>query len=191
MTYENLVKEAKKAVKTVDVKTIKEHLAVEFDIEGKAEGAFYVEFSSTKVEVEPYEYYDHDFRVRTDADSALAILKGELDPVKAAGEGKLMVEGNAAKLETLKKHLAAEAPAKKAPAKKTAAKTTATKTTAKATTTKTAAKTTTTKAAATKTTAKTTAAKTEAKAETKAPAKAAEKKPVPKKVEKKPTTVKK
>ena len=60
MTYENLVKEAKKAVKTVDLKTIKEHLAVEFDIEGKGEGAFYVEFTSDKVEVEPYEYYDHD-----------------------------------------------------------------------------------------------------------------------------------
>lgn len=108
MTYENLVKEAKKAVKTVDLKTIKEHLAVEFDIEGKGEGAFYVEFTSDKVEVEPYEYYDHDFRVRTDADTALEILNGEIDPEEVYKAGKLVVEGNMNKLALLKKHLKPE-----------------------------------------------------------------------------------
>lgn len=128
MTYENLVKEAKKAIKTVDVKTIKEHLAVEFDIEGKGEGAFYVEFTSSKVEVEPYEYYDHDFRIRTDADTAIAILKGEQCPVCALKDGKIAVEGDQAKLGVLAKHLAVEMEAakpKKAPAKKPAAKTAA------------------------------------------------------------------
>ena len=124
MTYENLVKEAKKAVKTVDVKTIKEHLAVEFDIEGKGEGAFYVEFSANKVEVEPYEYYDHDFRIRTDAATALAILKGEVCPKKALEDGKLVAEGDAGKIDLLAKHLElSDKPAtKKAPAKKPAAK---------------------------------------------------------------------
>jgi len=113
MTYANLVKEAKKAVRTVDVKTIKEHLAVEFDIEGKGEGAFYVEFTGESVEVEPYEYYDHDFRVRTDADTALAILSGETDPEAAKAEGKLVVEGNVDKLALLKKLLVNEGPEKK------------------------------------------------------------------------------
>ena len=151
MTYENLVKEAKKAVKSIDVKAIKEHLAVEFDIEGKAEGAFYVEFTADKVEVEPYEYYDHDFRIRTDAASAVAILNGELDPTT-------VVEGDTAKAELLKKYCAkaeaAKTETKKAPAKKA----TATKTATKATTKKPAAKSTakkpaaTTKKAATKTT---------------------------------------
>lgn len=166
MTYENLVKEAKKAVKTVDVASIKEHLAVEFDIEGKGEGAFYVEFTSKKVEVEPYEYYDHDFRVRTSGVDAISILKGELDPEAALADGKIVVEGDIRKLALLKEHVKLDA-AK--PAKKTT-------TTKKATATKT---TTTKKATTTKTTAKkeTTAKKAEA-----------EKKPVPKKVEKKPAT---
>ena len=149
MTYENLVKEAKKAVKTVDVKTIKEHLAVEFDIEGKGEGAFYVEFTSEKVEVEPYEYYDHDFRVRAAGTDAIAILKGELDPKKAYADGLIKVEGNEGKLELLAKHLQpAKEPVKKAAktttkaaakttkAKTVTAKTTAAKSTAKKTTTK-------------------------------------------------------
>ncbi|MCR5755603.1 MAG: SCP2 sterol-binding domain-containing protein [Acetatifactor sp.] len=113
MTYANLVKEAKKAVKTVDAKTIKEHLAVEFDIEGKGEGAFYVEFSGNGVEVEPYEYYDHDFRVRTDAETALAILNGELDPEKAKAEGKFVVEGNVDRVSLLKDLLKNAEPEKK------------------------------------------------------------------------------
>jgi len=124
MTYENLVKEAKKAVKTVDGKTIKEHLAVEFDIEGKGEGAFYVEFTEKGAEVEPYEYYDHDFRVRTSGDVALKVLSGELNPEDALKAGELCVEGNTDKLTLLKSVVA---PAVETPkATKTAAKTKAT-----------------------------------------------------------------
>lgn len=167
MTYENLVKEAKKAVKTVDVKTIKEHLAVEFDIEGKAEGAFYAEFSSNKAEVEPYEYYDHDFRVRTDAATSIAILKGEISPADAIAQGKASVEGNDYKVGLLGDILKLEAAPKKTTKKAADKKTTTT-----------AKKTTTTKKT-------TTAKKTTTKA---AETKAAEKKPVPKKVTKKPAT---
>lgn len=129
MTYENLVNEAAKAVKTVDVKAINEHLAVEFDIEGKGEGAFYVEFTSGKVDVQPYEYYDHDFRVRTDGTSAIAMLKGELDPQAAIQQGKAKVEGNVAKIILLAEHLKpapvveeVKAPEKKEEVKKEEAK---------------------------------------------------------------------
>lgn len=108
MTYENLVKEAKKVVKTVDAKTIKEHLAVEFDIEGKGEGAFYVEFNGEGAEVEPYEYYDHDFRIRTSGDVAIKVLSGELDPEIALAEGQLVAEGNVDKIALLKKLLVVE-----------------------------------------------------------------------------------
>ncbi|MCR5101494.1 MAG: SCP2 sterol-binding domain-containing protein [Butyrivibrio sp.] len=138
MTYENLVKEAKKAVKTVDAKSIKEHLAVEFDIEGKGEGAFYVEFDGKGAEVEPYEYYDHDFRLRTTGDVALKVLSGELDPEKAAEEGLIAVEGDAGKLSLLKKLLEvekAEEP-KKATAKKPVPKKTEKKPAAKKAVTK-------------------------------------------------------
>ena len=33
---------------------------MEFEIEGEAEGAFYVELLDGKVDVEPFEYYDRD-----------------------------------------------------------------------------------------------------------------------------------
>lgn len=122
MTYENLVKEAKKAAKMIDTKSIKEHLAVEIDIEGKGEGAFYVEFSEKVVEVEPYEYYDHDFRIRTDAVTALAILKGEVAPTIAKNADCIRVEGNEYKLALLEEYLSVEEKPKKAAAKKTPAK---------------------------------------------------------------------
>ena len=158
MTYENLVKAAKKAANAVDSKVIKEHLAVEFDVEGKGEGAFYVEFTSKAVEVEPYEYYDHDFRVRTDADTALAILNGETTTSKALESGKAVVEGNEYKIglldEYLKAEIAVKKTTKKAPAKKTATKAAEKKPADKKATEK----------------------------------KAADKKPVPKKVAKKPAT---
>ena len=123
MTYENLVKEAKKAVKSVDVKIIKEHLAIELDVEGAGEGAFYVEFNSDKVEVEPYEYYDHDLRIRADGATVIGLLKGEVDPELAILDGKINVEGNLKKLATMKKYLApaAESP-KKSAAKKSSTK---------------------------------------------------------------------
>lgn len=201
MTYENLVKAAKKAVKVVDASVVKEHLAVEFDIEGKGEGAFYVEFKENAVEVEPYEYYDHDFRVRSDAKIAMGILKGEVSPIAASEEGKIVVEGSFGKLELLEKYLNTEVKPKKTTRVKEKVKETA-KTTAKtaAKTTKESAKAVAKKAdqvaketvKATKTTVK--AAKETAKETAKdvkeavaaKTAKAAEKKPVSKKVEKKP-----
>lgn len=121
MTYENIVKAAKKAIKAVDASIIKEHLAVEFDIEGKGEGAFYVEFKEKEIDVEPYEYYDHDFRVRGEASTILSILNGEVSPCAAQADGKLSVEGNDTKLSLLEEYLKADIKEKKpakAPAKK-------------------------------------------------------------------------
>ncbi len=140
MTYEDIVKKAKQAVKTIDTAAIKEHAAIEVVIEGEGEGAFYVELDTGKAAVEPYEYYDNDCRIRTDADTLAELLSGKLDPVAAALDGKLAVEGDVEKLKTLaanlkapaKKQPAAKKPAAKKPAaKKPAAKTTAKKTTAK------------------------------------------------------------
>ena len=60
MTYEDLVAFIGKNVKKTEAKKIKNHIAVEFDIYGEGEGAFYVEVNEGAVSVEPYEYYDRD-----------------------------------------------------------------------------------------------------------------------------------
>lgn len=139
MTYEELVKEVRKNYGTLDASGIKEHVAVQFNIEGEAEGAFYVEISDSNVDVEPFEYFDRDAVVTTSADVALKlsskklVLKdayddevakvwGDLDKILYAFD-QLQAKADEPKKPTTPKKTAAKKPA----AKKTAAKKPATK----------------------------------------------------------------
>ena len=94
MTYEELVKKVKKVVEKIDKGAIKEHAAIEIDIEGEGEGAFYVELDKDKVAVEPYEYYDNDCRIRTVAETLIDLVNGNIDAVKALEDGKISVDGD-------------------------------------------------------------------------------------------------
>ena len=94
MTYEELVKKVKKVVEKIDKGAVKEHTAIEIDIEGEGEGAFYVELDKDKVAVEPYEYYDNDCRIRTGAETLIDLVTGKLDAVKALEDGKISVDGD-------------------------------------------------------------------------------------------------
>ena len=136
MTYEGIVKKAKQAAKNIDAKAIKEHIAIQIDIEGEGEGAFYVEASDDKISVEPYEYYENDCKIKADAETIISVFSGKLKAEEALSNGKLQVEGDGGKALTLinarktpeKKPAAMKAPAKKTATKKTPAKKTATKT---------------------------------------------------------------
>ena len=103
MTYSSIVKEAKKAMKAIDAKKITEHVAVEIDIVGEGEGAFYIELDPSGIKVEPYEYYDRDFLIKGEAAIILDVLKGNktVDQVKDV----VFWEGNMAKAPALKKAL--------------------------------------------------------------------------------------
>ncbi len=94
MTYEELVKKVKKVVEKIDKGAVKEHAAIEIDIEGEGEGAFYVELDKDKVAVEPYEYYDNDCRIRTGAETLIDLVTGKIDAVKALEDGKISVDGD-------------------------------------------------------------------------------------------------
>ena len=98
MSYEEVVKKAKQAAKKLDTKEIGEHIAVQFDIVGDGEGAFYVEINDGKVAVEPYEYYDNDGKVIAGADTILAFLSGELNAEDALAQGTVTVEGDGSKV---------------------------------------------------------------------------------------------
>ncbi|MDE6531430.1 MAG: SCP2 sterol-binding domain-containing protein, partial [Lachnospiraceae bacterium] len=178
MTYEQIVKSAKKALAKVDVSKA-DQVAIQVDIVGEGEGAFYVKVQDGTLAIEPYEYYDHDAKLIVSGKDCVDLFNGKLDAVKAYEAGKITVEGNLESVLKLKDLI----PAKAAAAKKTAVKkTTAKKTTTKKTTAKksTAAKTTTAKAevkaAEKKTAAKPAAKTTEKKTAAKPAAKTAEKK---------------
>lgn len=123
MTYEELVTFVGKNLKKTAAKKIENHIAVEFDIYGEGEGAFYVEVSKGAITVEPYEYYDRDAKVFVTADELVKIIKSEKTPEESFEDGILMIEGNIDSARELMKLI-------KAPVKKTAAKTTAGKATA-------------------------------------------------------------
>ena len=118
MTYEELVKQVKEIAEESDAGKIQEHVAFQFNIEGEAEGAFYLEIKDGKAVVEPYEYYDRDVLVRCTADTLLKIVKGELDPVFAFTVQKIRVEGDLGKALLLKEVVGQKKAEKKAAGRK-------------------------------------------------------------------------
>lgn len=129
MKYEEIVKKVKTALAKADASKVEGHVAVQVDVRGEGEGAFYIEVADGKVAVEPYEYKDNDAKVITSADDIVAIAAGKLGIEEAVAAGKIQVEGDACKALVLKDIIAKKAPAKKAAAKPAAKKAPAKKTT--------------------------------------------------------------
>ena len=120
MTYEELVLFVQKNLKKTEAKKIENHIAVEFNIYGEGEGAFYVEINDGAILVEPYEYYDRDAKVIITAEELVKIINGEKTPEESIAEGILMVEGNIEATRELINLI--KAPVKKTEAKKSAEK---------------------------------------------------------------------
>lgn len=93
MTYEELVERVRVATRKTRVSKGVGHMAFQFNVEGEAEGAFYVELSDGKVNVEPYEYYDRDLIIVTSADVIIRMLEGKLQSRAAYSDGQLRIHG--------------------------------------------------------------------------------------------------
>ena len=111
MTYEEIVGYVKKKAAKADAKSFAP-VAVQIDITGEGEGAFYVAVADGKVDVQPYEYFDHNAKVIVDGNDFVAFLDGK------KGAEVLTVAGDEGDVAIVKSFAAAE----KAPAKKAAAK---------------------------------------------------------------------
>ena len=111
MTYEEIVGYVKKKAAKADAKNFAP-VAVQIDITGEGEGAFYVAVADGKVDVQPYEYFDHNAKVIADGNDFVAFLDGK------KGAEVLTVAGDEGAVAIVKSFAAAE----KAPAKKAAAK---------------------------------------------------------------------
>lgn len=101
MKYEELVASVKAAVKNIAVSKTIGHIAYQFNIEGEAEGAFYLEIDNGKINVEPYEYYDRNVIIVTSADILLQIISGKVKAMNAYANGQIKVYGNLEMLEYL------------------------------------------------------------------------------------------
>lgn len=122
MTYHELVKKVQLALAKADASKIEEHIAVQVNVTGEAEGAFYMEVANGSLYVCPFDYNDRDALLTISDADILAIAEGKLTMMKAYEEGKVQVDlPHERSLEKLL--LLGEAiPAKKAAVKKAAAK---------------------------------------------------------------------
>ena len=121
MTYEELVQKIKDIADESDASTIQDHVAFQFNIEGEAAGAFYLDIKDGEADVQPYEYYDRDVLITCTAETLIQIMDGKLDPVLAYTLHKIRVEGDLGKA-LLLKEVVGQKKAKKKAAKKSAKK---------------------------------------------------------------------
>ena len=98
MTYEEIVEKVRQRLKDVDTSKISDFLAIQVNITGEGEGAFYVEVKNGKLSVEPYEYYDRQAKIIMKSKNFLDLMDGKLDPVAAFTFGKLKIEGSIEKV---------------------------------------------------------------------------------------------
>lgn len=117
MTYEEVVKEAQRIAAKGDASGIKEHLAVQYNITGEGEGAFYMEVKDGRIDVQPYDYNDRDILVTADARTLLDMMSGKLDIVKAYLTHRITAEGELGKADILKKLISNGKKAEKVAAK--------------------------------------------------------------------------
>lgn len=98
MTYEEIVEKVRTRLKDVKEDKLNGFLAIQVNITGEGEGAFYVEVKDGKLNVEPYEYNDRQAKVIMSSANFLKLLDGKLDPVAAFTLGKLKIEGSVEKV---------------------------------------------------------------------------------------------
>lgn len=101
MTYEELVENVRKVIKNARVSKTIGHVAFQFNVHGEAEGAFYLEISDGKINVEPYEYYDRDVIIVTSAAVIMQMAEGKLEPMAAYTNEQLKVYGDVKQLKVL------------------------------------------------------------------------------------------
>lgn len=94
MTYEKIVEKIKKYYAKADASELIGHFAVEFDVRGEGEGAFYVEVTDGVIDVQPFEYYDKGAAVIVPSDVLAKIYDGKLSIEDAYNEKLLSVEGD-------------------------------------------------------------------------------------------------
>ncbi len=99
MMYEQIVNRLRQVYESKDASAIEEHVAIQFNIWGEGHGALYMEIDDGKIHIEPFEYYDRDTIISTDAETLLGIAAGRIDPCTY---GDLCVEGDASRVVILR-----------------------------------------------------------------------------------------
>lgn len=123
MTYEEIFETAKSLFAKGDATGFDGDFAIQVNITGEGEGAFYIAYKNGTLDVAPYEYHDRDAILFATAENFLKIADGSLGAVAAFFSGKLKVEGStdkALELERMITYMKKKAKAESKPASKPA-----------------------------------------------------------------------
>ena len=88
------MEKAKEVYEHADASEVRGHLAVQFNVTGEGEGAFYIEITDGNVEVMPYEYYDRDAIIYIPGPVLYEIIDGKIKFEDAYNELMLGIEGD-------------------------------------------------------------------------------------------------
>ena len=81
-----------------DLTRIKYPIAANVELNGAAEGIFYIYIDeANNISVEPYKYNDYDVEFRADADTFAAVMTGKKNIYDALADGLIKVSGNVKK----------------------------------------------------------------------------------------------
>lgn len=94
MTYEEIFAKAQSLFSKGDATGFDSDFAIQVNITGEGEGAFYIAYKNGALDVAPYEYHDRDAILFASAENFLKIAEGSLGAVPAFLSGKLKVEGS-------------------------------------------------------------------------------------------------
>ncbi|MBQ3162323.1 MAG: SCP2 sterol-binding domain-containing protein [Oscillospiraceae bacterium] len=98
LAYEDVVAAAKKKLAAADLTRIKYPIAANVELNGAAEGIFYIYIDeANNISVEPYKYNDYDIEFRADTDAFVAVMNGKKNVYDALAEGLIKVSGNVKK----------------------------------------------------------------------------------------------
>ncbi len=97
MTYEEIFAKAQSLFGKGDATGFDGDFAIQVNITGEGEGAFYIAYKNGALDIAPYEYHDRNAMLIANAENFLKIAEGELGAVPAFLSGKLKVEGSTEK----------------------------------------------------------------------------------------------
>lgn len=123
MTYEETVAKVKKEFGAADASKYEGHLAIQINITGEGEGAFYTEINEGKLSIEPYDYKDYDAMFTATGDDIINIFGGKLSANDALNSGKLGIDGDYSKALSIQPVIDENVKPVKTARKKTSAKT--------------------------------------------------------------------
>lgn len=99
VSYDNVFEAGKKKILAADITKIKYPIAVNVELDGAAEGDFYIYINADEqsIAVEPYKYNDHDVSIRADAEGLLAVFTGKKNVYDALADGDIKIYGETKK----------------------------------------------------------------------------------------------